>query len=75
MYATHKRTGFRCVVEREDLAGDRYFCNFGERVNPWTWVVGEELDFDSIVAAACDGHDEPGEREQITRAVRGVLFN
>lgn len=43
--ATHKPTGFRCIVERNE--GDRCFCNFGDRQNPYTYVMTNELTFDS----------------------------
>lgn len=41
--AMHTRTGFFCSLMRYDVEADRFFCNFGERANPFTWVPAADL--------------------------------
>jgi hypothetical protein len=41
--AIHTSTGFFCSLMRYDRQGDRFFCNFGTRPNPFTWVPAADL--------------------------------
>lgn len=49
--ATHKPTGKRCTVIVVEVTTDRFFCNFGEVVGPFTWVPRADLTFDPQLKA------------------------
>ena len=41
--ALHPRTSAFCRLVRYDASRDAYFCDFGGRSNPFTWVPRAEL--------------------------------